>query len=106
MADYAVAKGDTILTTVGARLRENLPSETIAARLGGTEMAVLRVVKTADPLSLGPGCVVGANAVLYCGSRFGANALVGEPLPALTGLGGDEGRAAADRRCRGDRVLG
>lgn len=38
--------GDTILNTVGARLRENLPPETIAARLGGTEMAVLRVVNS------------------------------------------------------------
>jgi diguanylate cyclase (GGDEF)-like protein len=38
--------GDTILNTIGARLRENLPAETIAARLGGTEMAVLRVVNS------------------------------------------------------------
>jgi diguanylate cyclase (GGDEF)-like protein len=38
--------GDTILNTVGARLRENLPPETVAARLGGTEMAVLRVVNS------------------------------------------------------------
>jgi diguanylate cyclase (GGDEF)-like protein len=38
--------GDTILNTVGARLRENLPPATVAARLGGTEMAVLRVVNS------------------------------------------------------------
>ena len=38
--------GDTILNTVGARLRENLPVETVAVRLGGTEMAVLRVVNS------------------------------------------------------------
>jgi diguanylate cyclase (GGDEF)-like protein len=38
--------GDQILNTVGSRLRENLPSETVAARLGGTEMAVLRVVNS------------------------------------------------------------
>lgn len=38
--------GDQILNTVGARLRENLPAETVAARLGGTEMAVLRVVNS------------------------------------------------------------
>lgn len=30
------------------------------------------------PLLLGPGCVVGANAVLYAGSTFGARVLVGD----------------------------
>ena len=35
--------GDTILNTVGARLRENLPDDAIPARLGGVEMAVLRM---------------------------------------------------------------
>jgi diguanylate cyclase (GGDEF)-like protein len=36
--------GDTILNTVGARLRDSLPAGAVAARLGGVEMAVLRVV--------------------------------------------------------------
>jgi diguanylate cyclase (GGDEF)-like protein len=42
--------GDTILNTVGARLRANLPAAAIPARLGGVEMAVLRVV---DPAGRG-----------------------------------------------------
>jgi diguanylate cyclase (GGDEF)-like protein len=36
--------GDTILNTVGARLRRNLPADAVPARLGGVEMAVLRMV--------------------------------------------------------------
>jgi diguanylate cyclase (GGDEF)-like protein len=36
--------GDTILNTVGARLRANLPGDAVPARLGGVEMAVLRIV--------------------------------------------------------------
>jgi diguanylate cyclase (GGDEF)-like protein len=41
--------GDTILTTVGTRLTQNLPPGTVTARLGGVEFAILRVVHGADP---------------------------------------------------------
>jgi diguanylate cyclase len=36
--------GDAILNTVGARLRRNLPADAVPARLGGAEMAILRIV--------------------------------------------------------------
>jgi diguanylate cyclase (GGDEF)-like protein len=40
--------GDMIVNTVGTRLKESLPEDAISARLGGAEMAVLRVVRGAD----------------------------------------------------------
>jgi diguanylate cyclase (GGDEF)-like protein len=36
--------GDMIVNAVGARLREHLPTDAVSARLGGAEMAVLRIV--------------------------------------------------------------
>lgn len=41
--------GDTVINTVGNRLLKQLPPEAVAARLGGAEMAVLRVLRGADP---------------------------------------------------------
>lgn len=40
--------GDTILHTVGDRLRWELPEGAISARLGGVELAILRVISRAD----------------------------------------------------------
>ncbi len=40
--------GDTILHTVGSRLRQHLPEDVISARLGGVEIAILRVISRAD----------------------------------------------------------
>jgi diguanylate cyclase (GGDEF)-like protein len=45
--------GDMILNTVGTRLRDSVPADAVAARLGGVEMAVLRVV--------GPGSLSGVD---------------------------------------------
>lgn len=44
--------GDMIVNTVGARLRESLPPDAISARLGGAEMAILRVVRGADAVAV------------------------------------------------------
>jgi acetyltransferase-like isoleucine patch superfamily enzyme len=46
-----------------------------APRAAGT---LSRPVRAPGPLRLGPGCVVGANAVLYAGSTFGANVMVSD----------------------------
>ena len=40
--------GDTILHAVGARLRQNLPEDTVSVRLGGVELAILRIINRAD----------------------------------------------------------
>jgi len=40
--------GDTVLYTIGQRLRQHLPEDAISARLGGVEIAVLRVISRAD----------------------------------------------------------
>src|SRR5262245_45065505 len=37
-----------------------------------------RPLKAPGPLTLGPGCVVGANAVLYAGTAVGAGVLIGD----------------------------
>jgi acetyltransferase-like isoleucine patch superfamily enzyme len=37
-----------------------------------------RPVKPPGPLTIGPGCVIGANAVLYAGSTIGSEVLVGD----------------------------
>jgi acetyltransferase-like isoleucine patch superfamily enzyme len=37
-----------------------------------------RPLPSARPLSIGPGSVIGANAVLYCGSSIGAQTLIGD----------------------------
>jgi diguanylate cyclase (GGDEF)-like protein len=39
--------GDAILNLVGSRLRDNLAADALCARLGGVEMAVVRVVRNA-----------------------------------------------------------
>jgi diguanylate cyclase (GGDEF)-like protein len=41
--------GDTVLNTVGSRLLHTAPSGAVSARLGGVEMAVLRIVRGAEP---------------------------------------------------------
>jgi GGDEF domain-containing protein len=40
--------GDTVLNTIGHRLRQHLPEDAISARLGGVEIAILRVINRAD----------------------------------------------------------
>jgi diguanylate cyclase (GGDEF)-like protein len=40
--------GDMIINAVGARVLEHLPADAVSARLGGAEVAILRVVKGAD----------------------------------------------------------
>lgn len=40
--------GDTVLNAVGARLREQLPEDAVSVRLGGVEIAILRIVNRAD----------------------------------------------------------
>ncbi len=44
--------GDAILSTVGQRLRQHLPADTLSARLGGVELAILRIVRAADPAAV------------------------------------------------------
>ena len=41
--------GDTVVHTVGKRLQEALPADAVAARLGGVEIAILRMMRGADP---------------------------------------------------------
>ncbi|HZM76471.1 MAG TPA: bifunctional diguanylate cyclase/phosphodiesterase [Candidatus Limnocylindrales bacterium] len=40
--------GDTVLNTIGHRLLQHLPPDAISARLGGVEIAILRVISRAD----------------------------------------------------------
>ncbi|MDG4786576.1 EAL domain-containing protein [Micromonospora sp. WMMD1102] len=44
--------GDTILHTVGSRLRAALPGDAVAVRLGGAEIAILRTVAAGTPESI------------------------------------------------------
>jgi acetyltransferase-like isoleucine patch superfamily enzyme len=57
------------------------------------------VPKTLRPLTIGPGSVIGANAVLYAGSRLGAQVLIGD-LATLR-----EGCELADQVVIGRSVL-
>jgi diguanylate cyclase (GGDEF)-like protein len=41
--------GDTVLNTVGSRLLQQVPADSVATRLGGVEMALLRIIRGAEP---------------------------------------------------------
>jgi UDP-2-acetamido-3-amino-2,3-dideoxy-glucuronate N-acetyltransferase len=58
-----------------------------------------RPLKAPGPLVIGPGCVIGANAVLYAGTTVGAGVLIGD-LASLR-----EGCRVADRAVLGRSVL-
>lgn len=67
LADVTVGDGSTILdgAVLGRRPMSN----------GNTTR---ETPADAGPLVLGPGCVIGANAVLYAGSTYGARVMVGD----------------------------
>jgi acetyltransferase-like isoleucine patch superfamily enzyme len=49
-----------------------------------------RPLRTSGPLTIGPGCIIGANAVLYAGSEVGPRVLVGDLASVREGCVLDE----------------
>jgi acetyltransferase-like isoleucine patch superfamily enzyme len=94
--DTVLADGITIGNNVtihpGVRLGENVRiwDGAVLGRPPQSAGNLTRPLRPCGPLTIGPGCIIGANAVLYAGSELGPRVLIGDLASVREGCTLDE----------------